>query len=98
MLILDTVPVLPDSVHQWEQSPFSGYYDGTYIWGRGASDTKSSLVAILSALEHLLSKGFTPKRTVIVGFGCDEEVGGPYGAVLIGEHIGKVYGADSIAM
>ncbi|WVQ75706.1 hypothetical protein IAR50_005336 [Cryptococcus sp. DSM 104548] len=94
----DTVPVLPASLDQWLHPPFSGHFDGTFIWGRGATDTKSSLVAILSTLEHLLEIGFKPERTIIVGFGNDEEVGGPYGAVLISKYIGKKYGQDSLAI
>jgi Gly-Xaa carboxypeptidase len=92
------VPVLLASLDQWEHPPFSGDFDGTYVWGRGSSDTKSSLIAILAALEHLLASGVTLERSVIVGFGCDEEVGGPYGAVLISKYIGEKYGNSSIAL
>ncbi|ORY32180.1 putative carboxypeptidase s precursor [Naematelia encephala] len=94
----DTVPVLEASLDQWEQPPFSGHYDGTYVWGRGSSDTKSSLIAVLSALEHLLASGYTPKRTVIAGFGSDEESGGPYGAILISKYLKEKYGDNSIAL
>ncbi|ODN76459.1 hypothetical protein L198_08054 [Cryptococcus wingfieldii CBS 7118] len=94
----DTVPVLPASLDQWLHPPFSGHFDGEFIWGRGATDTKSSLIAILSTLEHLLQVGFKPERTIIVGFGNDEEVGGPYGAVLISKYIGEKYGKDSLAI
>lgn len=74
---LDVVPVLPSSVNQWLQPPFSGTYDGTYIWGRGSVDTKSSLISIMVAIEHLLeTTDWKPERTIVLGFGSDEERGG----------------------
>lgn len=73
----DVVPVLPATLSQWDQPPYSGHYDGTYIWGRGASDTKGSLIAIMVAIEHLLeTTDFKPERTIVLGFGSDEERGG----------------------
>ena len=73
----DVVPVLPASLPQWDHPPYSGYYDGQDIWGRGSSDTKSSLIAIMAAIEHLLeTTDFKPTRTIILGFGSDEERGG----------------------
>ena len=73
----DVVPVVPSSLDQWDVPPFSGKFDGKYIWGRGASDTKSSLIAIMLAIEHLLeTTEFKPERTIVLGFGSDEERGG----------------------
>lgn len=40
----DVVPVLPSTRSQWTHDPYGGEYDGTVIHGRGASDTKSSLI------------------------------------------------------
>jgi Gly-Xaa carboxypeptidase len=45
--IKDTVPVNPDTIDQWTYPPWSGYYDGTWIWGRGSSDCKNQLIAVL---------------------------------------------------
>ena len=73
----DVVPVLPSTLSQWKHPPFSGKYDGTYIWGRGASDTKGSLIALMVAIEYLLeTTEWRPQRTVVLGFGSDEERGG----------------------
>ena len=41
---------------------------------------KSSLMAILEAVEALLKDGFRPRRTVFLAFGHDEEIGGLNGA------------------
>lgn len=40
----------------------------------GATDCKNSLMGILDALEFLLSQDFEPKRTIVAGFGFDEEI------------------------
>lgn len=43
-MIADVVPVLASTRDQWTHDPYGGEYDGTVIHGRGASDTKSSLI------------------------------------------------------
>lgn len=92
----DVVPVNPQTVHQWTHPPYSGYFDGEYVWGRGSADTKNSLIAILEAVESLLAQDWTPARTVLLSFGYDEEVGGPRGAASLAEEIEARYGVDSI--
>ncbi|KAH9066865.1 hypothetical protein EDB87DRAFT_1678703 [Lactarius vividus] len=72
----DVVPVDPKTVNQWKYPPYSGNYDGEFIWGRGSSDDKSGLIGILSSVETLLEKNFKPTRTIVLAFGFDEEVGG----------------------
>ncbi|WWC63504.1 uncharacterized protein I303_106107 [Kwoniella dejecticola CBS 10117] len=94
----DTVPVLPDTRALWKHDPFAGYYDGEIIWGRGSSDDKSGLIGVLSAIELLLKSGkFQPTRTLLLGFGNDEEIAGN-GALAISQHIEEKYGRDSIAI
>ncbi|KAH8891807.1 peptidase family M20/M25/M40 [Thozetella sp. PMI_491] len=93
----DVVPVADAST--WTHPPFDAYFDGTWLWGRGASDDKNSLTALMSALESLLSKpGWTPKRTVILAFGFDEECSGVKGAGSIARHLESVYGEDSMVL
>jgi len=41
----DVVPAPNSTFDRWTHPAFSGYNDGTYIWGRGAADDKSLLVA-----------------------------------------------------
>lgn len=74
---LDVVPVVEQF---WSVPPFSGQIKDNYIYGRGAVDIKSLVMAILEALEHLLSSGFQPQRSFFVAFGHDEEVLGSDGA------------------
>lgn len=78
----DVVPASADE--DWTLPPFSGAVDGGYVWGRGAMDDKSSLLAILEAVEGLLRDGFEPERPVLLAFGHDEEIGGS-GAVATAE-------------
>lgn len=77
---LDVVPVEPGTEAGWTHPPFAGVVAGGYIWGRGARDDKSSVLALLETVEHLLAEGFQPARSVILAFGHDEEIGGEQGA------------------
>ncbi|EOA91697.1 uncharacterized protein SETTUDRAFT_162319 [Exserohilum turcica Et28A] len=93
----DVVPVPDSTIKQWTHPPFSGYYDGKAVWGRGASDCKNQLMAILNAVEALISADFTPKRTLILSFGFDEEISGGEGAQHLSAYLVKKLGHNSIA-
>lgn len=93
----DVVPVADAST--WIYPPFEAHFDGEFIWGRGASDDKNSLTAILSAIEGLLSESeWKPRRTLILAFGFDEEVGLNQGAAQISKVLKDRYGDDSFAI
>ena len=94
----DVVPVPAQTIPTWTHPPFAGVFDGTYIWGRGSSDCKNQLIAILESVELLLKADFKPRRTVILSFGFDEEVGGLQGAGHLAPLILERYGKDSIAV
>lgn len=83
----DVVDAVDDKNKEWIYEPFSGHNDGKYIWGRGTLDDKLEVISMLEAAEYLLSKGFTPERTIIFGFGHDEEVGGKKGAVNMAKYL-----------
>lgn len=83
----DVVPIEDET--KWEKPPFSGEFDGKYIWGRGTLDDKFSMIAALESVKLLLEKGFKPARTIYLAFGHDEEIGGYLGAKLIKEHFEK---------
>jgi len=93
----DVVPVPENTVKSWTHPPFSGFFDGKFVWGRGASDCKNQLTAILSAVEALVAADFTPRRTLILSFGFDEEISGPQGAKYLAEFLLKRYGHGGIA-
>ncbi len=79
----DVVPVIPGTESSWTFAPFAGDIVDGVIWGRGALDDKSAVIAQLEAATFLLQSGFTPNRTVYFSFGHDEEVGGTNGAANV---------------
>ncbi|EOO02999.1 putative carboxypeptidase s protein [Phaeoacremonium minimum UCRPA7] len=90
----DTVPVPADTIDAWTYPPWSGVYDGKFVWGRGASDCKDQLTAILEATELLLGAGFQPRRTILLSFGYDEESFGYHGAGNLSSVIRDRYGSS----
>lgn len=70
---LDVVPVVAGTENDWRYGAFSGAVAEGFIWGRGTEDIKQQVFGTLEAMEYLLSKGFSPKRTVYLAFGDDEE-------------------------
>lgn len=79
----DVVPIAPGTEKDWRHPPYAGVVADGHIWGRGALDVKSGLMAQLEAAEMLLAEGWQPERTVYFAFGHDEEVGGTAGAAWI---------------
>jgi carboxypeptidase PM20D1 len=77
---MDVVPVPAENLTSWQHAPFSGDIADGFIWGRGTLDDKSTVLAILEAVEAMLVAGERPSRTVYLTFGHDEEVSGKYGA------------------
>jgi len=76
----DVVPVETGTESRWTEPPFAGHIADGYVWGRGALDDKGNLMAVLEAVERLIADGVTPRRTIYLAFGHDEEVGGSHGA------------------
>lgn len=79
----DVVPADPATLSEWKYPPFEGRIADGYVWGRGTMDCKSQLIGMMEATEALLRAGHAPQRTVYLGFGHDEEVGGRRGAAQI---------------
>ncbi|KAI9364957.1 carboxypeptidase S, partial [Zopfochytrium polystomum] len=94
----DTVPVPSDTVDRWTYPPFDGIIADGRIWGRGTSDCKGQLAAILEAAENLVINGFQPRRTLVLAFGFDEEISGIQGAAIMAEYFESIYGVNGIAM
>lgn len=87
---IDVVPVDGNTLNQWQHPPYSGAITSnnnqTVVWGRGAMDDKGGLMALMEALEHMLTNKQTPARDIYFAFGHDEEVGGSQGAKKIAEY------------
>ncbi|CAK7891764.1 carboxypeptidase S [[Candida] anglica] len=92
----DVVPVQKDTLEDWSYPPFEGHYDGQYLYGRGSSDCKNILIAILEAIELLIEQDFKPQRGVLAVFGFDEEASGLRGAFNLSKYLEKRFGKDSI--
>ena len=60
----------------WSHAPFSGDIADGKVWGRGASDTKASLMAFFQAVEELLAAGYEPANDVYLSSSCTEEWAG----------------------
>jgi carboxypeptidase PM20D1 len=80
---MDVVPIEESTLPAWKVEPFSGTIREGYIWGRGAIDMKSQVTGILESAEALIRSGYTPKRTIYLAFGHDEEIMGFNGAQKI---------------
>ncbi|UNI15452.1 Gly-Xaa carboxypeptidase [Purpureocillium takamizusanense] len=92
----DVVPVLADTVQDWTHPPYQGHFDGEIIWGRGATDDKGYMISILESVDLLMKSGFEPKRTVILAFGCDEEISGENCGRPIADFLHRRYGDEGI--
>lgn len=80
----DVVPASEEKNIGWDYPPFDGVIADGYIYGRGTIDDKGSLIGLLEAADRLAANGYKPKRTLMFGFGHDEEVMGT-GAQAIAE-------------
>ncbi|MBU0926639.1 MAG: M20 family peptidase [Spirochaetes bacterium] len=86
LVLMSHYDVVPASDEGWTRPPFSGDLHDGKVWGRGAIDTKCTLVCALEAIERLVEEGFVPERDVYLSFGHNEEIGGD-GAPAIVAHL-----------
>ncbi len=86
---MDVVPVDGETLAKWTHEPFAGTIADGQIWGRGAIDDKSTVMALMEAMELSLKHGKQPKRTVYFSFGHDEEIGGSQGAKKVAEYFAE---------
>ena len=70
---------------EWTHDPFSGDIEDGYVWGRGASDTKCSVMAFFQAVEELLEEGYVPPQDVYLSSSCTEEWSGTGCPKLVAE-------------
>jgi succinyl-diaminopimelate desuccinylase len=87
---VDVVPV--DDRAEWERDPFGGEISAGRLWGRGSSDMKSGIAAIVGALTS--PSGHTAGAL----FTLDEEIGsegaGTAGELLAGIEVGALVIAE----
>jgi len=93
----DVVPVVPGTEQEWTHDAYSGDVADGYVWGRGTLDDKVVIMAIFEAVEILLQQGFTPRRTILLLLGQDEEVGGQEGVHTVSEML-RARGTTEVAL
>ncbi len=71
-----TDTVLNGPPDAWEHGPLSADVADGRLYGRGASDMKSGVAAIIMAAKCFLDAGLKPKGDVILDFVVDEELSG----------------------
>ena len=69
----DVVP--PGNLEEWETNPFEPVIVDDNLYGRGASDMKSSLAAMVSAAQKFIEKN--PKHNGSIGFLLTSDEEGP---------------------
>ena len=93
IVLMAHMDVVDAKAADWKNDPFTfRELDGYYL-GRGVSDDKAGVVAIVSALQRLKASGFQPNRDIIVLFTGDEENAGN-GVRLAASDWGLLKGAD----
>ncbi|MCA9696441.1 MAG: M20/M25/M40 family metallo-hydrolase [Myxococcales bacterium] len=68
---MDVVPITDGD--RWQHPPYAGERTDGFIWGRGTMDDKGALLAILEAVEAMITAGIQPTRTIYLCFGHNEE-------------------------
>ncbi len=79
----DVQPVEP--LELWESMPFEPEVRSNYLFGRGTSDMKGQIVAVLAAIEACQNSGGLPINLKFIIEG-EEEVGSPNLEKFIAEH------------
>ena len=70
---------------EWLHEPFSGDIADGKVWGRGASDTKCTVMAFFQAAEELIADGYMPPQDVYLSSSCTEEWSGDGCPKLVAE-------------
>ncbi|MDD1736298.1 MAG: M20/M25/M40 family metallo-hydrolase, partial [Methanothrix sp.] len=89
---LDVVP----AEGAWDTDPFQAMQKEGRIYGRGVSDCKGSIAALIAALRSLLKTG-RPRYNLSVILTTDEEVGGYSGLCYLTD-LGEVIGDMMLCM
>ena len=75
----DTVPVGDPA--SWTVEPFAGMLRDGAIWGRGSTDDKYAIAAVLFLMRLMRDEGISLPYTLLFTAYCDEEAGGSHGAL-----------------
>lgn len=84
ILLMSHQDVVP-AEGEWKHEPFSGDISDGKVWGRGAADTKCTVMAFFEAVEELLKEGYTPPVDVYLASSCTEEWAGDGAPTIVNE-------------
>lgn len=84
ILLMSHQDVVP-AEGEWKHEPFSGDIADGKVWGRGAADTKCTVMAFFEAVEELLNEGYTPPVDVYLASSCTEEWAGDGASTIVNE-------------
>lgn len=84
ILLMSHQDVVP-AEGEWKHEPFSGDIADGKVWGRGAADTKCTVMAFFEAVEELLKDGYTPPVDVYLASSCTEEWAGDGAPTIVNE-------------
>ncbi|MFZ2258033.1 MAG: M20 family metallopeptidase [Clostridiaceae bacterium] len=70
---MDVVPVSPAEAERWRTDPFKPVVADGRLYGRGTSDMKSGLAAIMTTMTNLKTSGFVPAHDILLAATVDEE-------------------------
>ena len=73
ILLMAHMDVVEAKRSDWTHDPFEFREADGFYWGRGTSDNKQGVAAILLALKRLKAGGFEPRRDIIALYTGDEE-------------------------
>lgn len=77
--------VVPVDEGAWKQPPFGGVIADGALWGRGALDTKGTVMGVLRSAETLMRAGYTPERDFYFAFAGDEETSMEVSPMIVAE-------------
>lgn len=75
--------VVPADQAEWSVPAFEGLIRDGEVWGRGAVDTKCTVLGIMEAAEGLAREGFIPKGDLYISLGGDEECLGTDASAIV---------------
>jgi acetylornithine deacetylase/succinyl-diaminopimelate desuccinylase-like protein len=86
ILLLAHMDVVTARRADWERDPFTLIEENGFFFGRGTSDNKAGVAALVSTFLQLRAEGFRPTRDLILAFSGDEETNPRTAQALLTEH------------